>query len=334
MTKNSNKKFKFTKRTLSIILITIFVVYLVTIATSVYAEKNDKNNDGKKWGWWRPLVPCGIESDPSRNEPCDFCHIFQLVKNLIDFFSFEIAPPLAAGFFTYTGILFLLSKGNANKEKEAKEVATKIVIGLLLIYGAWLIISTLMSLFFSNAGDIKETWWKIECKRVSLPPPPPPLPSATSSPTTLPPGEGLRWNETTKTSEQFQMFASPELINFTGCFSGKLKEKGLTVTVTAVADYATYKKFRGYPDGKNCFDDKEWSQPPCAHSQFSCHYGGKKCQDNKSYSLDIASTDDEVLNAARECGASENDARVEKGNHIHIDAPGADAKCDCPTFKR
>jgi len=311
-----------------IFLFLFFLVLAMYLTIPVIAN-------AQKWGWWRPIVPCGINSDPSRNQPCEFCDIFKLFKNILDFFTFELVPPLTAGFFAYAGILLLISSGDSRKKQQAKRIATDVVIGFVLVYGAWLIVTTLMEILFSGV-DQDNDWWKIECKGPSIPTP---LPTLTSSPspTPLPTGKGSGLIlDVFHTDEQYSMFAAPELKNVLGCLNDKMKDNGLTAHVTAIADMATWRFFKtGGIDGQNCF--LNYSKPPCGHSlKNSCHYGGNSdaCHKaQKSYSMDINNTgslskNQTIVNLAKECGAAS--ARIESNpTHIHIDAQN---NCGCPAY--
>jgi len=110
------------------------------------------------------LVPCnGID------KPCTLCDFFVLIQNVINFILFDIVPPLAILIIAIGGFLFVFSyvnpiEGGANMIARAKKLFVSLVIGLLLIYGAWLIINT----FFLIIGveswtNLEQGWFKINC---------------------------------------------------------------------------------------------------------------------------------------------------------------------------
>ena len=107
------------------------------------------------------LVPCGGPKEPA----CQFCHFFVMLGNIINFLLFYIVPPLAAVMIAIGGFMLIISHtglaGGPEMISQAKSLFRAIVIGLLIIYGAWLIID----LFFSIIGV--KPWfgsWNTICK--------------------------------------------------------------------------------------------------------------------------------------------------------------------------
>jgi len=109
------------------------------------------------------LVPCGGEGEPV----CQLCHFFVMFDNIIDFLLLKIVPPLAALMIAIGGFMYILAyAGGVEKGPEmisqAKRLFTAVAIGLLIIYGAFLIVG----LFFQFIGlntwttDIYHTWWE------------------------------------------------------------------------------------------------------------------------------------------------------------------------------
>jgi len=104
------------------------------------------------------LVPCG-----QLGNPCGFCHVFQLLKNILDVFLFPIVPTVAGLLFATGGFFFLTSAGSGPRLERAKQIITATVVGLLIVYGAWLFINMLFGFLgvitFTGLG----TWWEITC---------------------------------------------------------------------------------------------------------------------------------------------------------------------------
>lgn len=106
------------------------------------------------------LVPCG---GPGEN-PCTFCDFFKLFENIVKFVLFTLVPPLAILMLAFGGAMFFLATGNPGQLEKAKGILTSLVIGLFIIYTAWLLIG----LFFTFIGvadwtGLKEGWFRIEC---------------------------------------------------------------------------------------------------------------------------------------------------------------------------
>ncbi len=105
-----------------------------------------------------PIVPCG-----SPENPCQFCHLFVLLNNLITFFFTCILPITATGLTAWGGLYMLTAGESAEKYDDAKKIITAVVIGLVIILAAWMLLN-----FFLTAIGVAEwtglrTWWKITC---------------------------------------------------------------------------------------------------------------------------------------------------------------------------
>ncbi len=56
-------------------------------------------------------------------------------------FVFGILGSLTLLMFVYGGVMFLISAGSADKVGQAKKIITAAVVGLLIVFGSWLIIN-------------------------------------------------------------------------------------------------------------------------------------------------------------------------------------------------
>jgi len=113
------------------------------------------------------LVPCGLsEDDPEQpgdqTVPCQLCHFFVMIDNWIDRLLFMIVPPLAVLMIAIGGGMYIISQGNPEMLSRAKRLFTAVVIGLLIIYGAFLIIGLFLN--FIGLADwttqIYHNWWE------------------------------------------------------------------------------------------------------------------------------------------------------------------------------
>lgn len=89
------------------------------------------------------LVPCTGTSE----SPCGFTSFITLIQNIITFAIKYIIIPVGAIIFAYVGFLFLTSGGSAETRKKAKNIFIKVVIGIVVILAAWLIVSTILTVF-------------------------------------------------------------------------------------------------------------------------------------------------------------------------------------------
>lgn len=120
-----------------------------------------------------PIVPCGRAGTP----PCQFCHIFTLFNNIINLILTCLAPIIAVLMLIVGGLMFMLSHasegGGAPKLfSQAKAAITAAVIGLVIIFVAWVFLNTLFTYmdvaewtgFLDNPDTPEiEGWWKIKC---------------------------------------------------------------------------------------------------------------------------------------------------------------------------
>ncbi|MEK7542458.1 MAG: hypothetical protein AAB524_02025 [Patescibacteria group bacterium] len=113
------------------------------------------------------LVPCGGEGQ----DPCNFCHIFVLINNIIQFFLVPFAlnnfipiiPVIASLLVAWGGFVWLTSAGSPQRVKQGQQILLAVVVGLLIVYGAWLFISLLLTSLgavnFTGTGN----WFEIQC---------------------------------------------------------------------------------------------------------------------------------------------------------------------------
>jgi len=107
------------------------------------------------------LVPCG---GPPPEEPCQLCHLFVLLDTIVDFVLFKIILPLATLLLVLGGILFIFNAENPENVTKGKAILTSVVIGLIIIFAAWLIINSFVMLIgVSEWTGLREGWFQIEC---------------------------------------------------------------------------------------------------------------------------------------------------------------------------
>lgn len=90
-------------------------------------------------------VPLQAETFPYTN-PSEYNNFGEIIQSIAEFFAY-IAFPLAAVMFIYTGIKFLLARGNEQKVSEAKETFRWVFIGAVVVIGAYAIVLTLRNIF-------------------------------------------------------------------------------------------------------------------------------------------------------------------------------------------
>ena len=107
------------------------------------------------------LVPCG---PGTAKENCEICDIFTLFNNIIEFVLQKVVPIIATLILVFSGLMFLDASGSPEKTQKVKSLITSVLLGLVIIYGAYLIIS----LFFTMIGVADwtglKTWFEYPCQ--------------------------------------------------------------------------------------------------------------------------------------------------------------------------
>ena len=86
------------------------------------------------------LVPCGTSENPTS---CTVSCFYVLLNNIMNFLLYNISLPLAATAFMIAGIM-LVAGGSENAIKRGKTILTSTVLGLLIAFGAWVIINMIL----------------------------------------------------------------------------------------------------------------------------------------------------------------------------------------------
>lgn len=113
------------------------------------------------------LVPCG-----GPNCPCRLCDLFVMASRIVNDILFKIVPALAALMIAIGGLLYVTAFMGIGGEKgkgpeglsKAKKLIMSVIIGLVIVYGAWLLVNT----FFWAIGvqgwtGLQHGWWQINC---------------------------------------------------------------------------------------------------------------------------------------------------------------------------
>jgi len=105
-----------------------------------------------------PIVPCGGDN------VCQFCHIFVLIANIINYV-LTCLVPIVAGLMIIIGGLYLLAAGaNPQTLGKAKSIITAAVIGLVIIFLAWVFVNTLLDSMGFVGWEGFGTWWEFTDK--------------------------------------------------------------------------------------------------------------------------------------------------------------------------
>ncbi|MDP3999099.1 MAG: pilin [bacterium] len=103
------------------------------------------------------LVPCGGTGQAA----CTFCDFLKLAKNVIDWLV-GIASTLAVAFIVWGGFVIMMAGGSPEKMTEGRKTITIAVTGLIIVFGAWLIIGTLFNVITGSPSALP--WNSIQCR--------------------------------------------------------------------------------------------------------------------------------------------------------------------------
>lgn len=127
------------------------------------------------------FVPCGNIKNAQGviQNPCETCHIFVLGQNIINFLWWSISIPIATLALIYAGFLMIIPGASSARLEKGKKVLTNTLIGIAIVFFAWLGIDTIIKLLAGQnltsgaPANIQGygPWNRIECQIRGLPAP-------------------------------------------------------------------------------------------------------------------------------------------------------------------
>jgi len=119
----------------------------------------------------------GVPEDAdAENLSCQFCHLLVMGDSILDFILLRLVPIIAVLMLVVSGVMFFFGGGDPGKLTTAKQIITSTIIGLVIIFAAFLIVSTILS--FAGLADwtkeLYKSWWQegffqISCQIPLLP---------------------------------------------------------------------------------------------------------------------------------------------------------------------
>lgn len=115
------------------------------------------------------IVKCET-SDPG-SPSCNLCEAFKMISRGIRIALYIVLPGMAAFAFMLAGVFFLFAGGNEGIVKTGKDIIKVTVYGILIAFGGWIIINTIMvELVNPDAWKWWQVWYKIpECAEEGTP---------------------------------------------------------------------------------------------------------------------------------------------------------------------
>ena len=105
------------------------------------------------------FIPCGT----NKTEPCEFCHIFVLINNIINFILTKLTPAIATLMLVVGGARYMAAGASENELSGAKEIFKTTVAGLLITLMSWIFLNMFLSFMGISSWTGLGTWWQIQC---------------------------------------------------------------------------------------------------------------------------------------------------------------------------
>ncbi len=90
-------------------------------------------------------------------DPCKLVDVFTAIGKFIDFVAFRLLTPLAIIALAYAGILMISGASNPGQVGKAKDIIYYTIIGILFVFGAYVIINTVTKGLANRAADSFKT---------------------------------------------------------------------------------------------------------------------------------------------------------------------------------
>ena len=300
--------------------IAIFTVWASVIALPVQAATC---NSG------RILPDCACSGNCTAN---DFIIMFVNIAQLL----LSVVGLVALLFFISGGFTWIMSGGNSERVSSGRSKMTNAVIGLVIVIAAWAIMNTVYYVFAqSNSNTVfGSKWFELKALEDMNPP-------TTAAPTGFGAGNGPGTMSGLCTgpllgplhrNAVFPHKDSQALTDLRNCVEPLVNAAhagwiGTIYTFEVGDDPATSNELCNYTRG----DEHDPCTPICAHTIYSCHYGGFDGTDGAmgvDYNANLANTTEAKLFDAIKAAANTPDCinlhglLIFEGDHTHISAAG------------
>lgn len=102
----------------------------------------------------------GVPKDPGKTS---LCHIFLVMKNVINFLFFTILLPTAILLAIYIGVMYYFGGDDPGKILKAQKTFKAMLIGLFIMFSAWLFVNLFMQLIGVADPGLKDGWFIMKC---------------------------------------------------------------------------------------------------------------------------------------------------------------------------
>lgn len=133
-----------------ILLINFLFLFLFLVASPVLAGGTNCPTEG--------LVPCG-----TTDCPCEFCDFFVMLNRIVKFVMFALVPAVAVLMLIVGGIMFFFGGAKPDTLIRAKGIITSVIIGLVIIFCAWVVVNTVLNMSGLIESENLLKWYDINC---------------------------------------------------------------------------------------------------------------------------------------------------------------------------
>ncbi|HEY9480951.1 MAG TPA: pilin [Candidatus Paceibacterota bacterium] len=106
------------------------------------------------------IVTCKGVDDPrtdAHEKECDLDQLLLMARRIIQLALFALTP-IVIVMIAYTGFKYMTAQGDVNMLADAKRMLTPIVIGIILIFAAWVLVYTVLDkLLADQIGEVKKS---------------------------------------------------------------------------------------------------------------------------------------------------------------------------------
>jgi hypothetical protein len=247
-------------------------------------------NAALPWNFSEPIVPCGIEQNPS----CEVCDIFHLIKNLFEF-TITMGGAIAVLMIIIIGTIYILGPSvSANALAQAKTAISYTILGFFLIVTGWAIINTVaIGLGYSS------NWSTFDCTEFQkliddLQPPPTAPPISATDKSLCTPDKFAEL--AAQNGVIYPAAENKELTDILNCMQPKLTTQNINITPKTIEPPNSPYESCNYTRGNNTCNS-------CPYGYQSCHYGGVSGQGALAATFATSHTDTQqkIKDAANEC---------------------------------
>ncbi len=102
----------------------------------------------------------GVPKDPSQ---MSLCHIFLVMKNVINFLFFTLLLPTAICLAIYISIMYYFGGDDPGKILKAQKTFKSMLIGIFIMFSAWLFVNLFMQMIGVADPGLKDGWFIMKC---------------------------------------------------------------------------------------------------------------------------------------------------------------------------